>query len=45
MDDDPLVDKDKQIVQYWIEQAAEGAVSETGNKDYRRVSTHDFRRC
>ena len=44
-DDQVLIDRGKRTVQYWVEQAAEGAVEETGDEDYRRVSTHDLRRC
>ncbi|MFC4408436.1 site-specific integrase [Haloarchaeobius iranensis] len=44
-DDQVLIDRGKRTVQYWVEQAAERAVEETGDEDYRRVSTHDLRRC
>lgn len=44
-DDQPLVDRAKRTVQYWVEQAAATAAEETGDDDYRRVSTHDLRRC
>ena len=44
-DDDPLIDKGKRTVQYWVKQAAEGAVDEIGDEDYRHVSTHNLRRC
>ncbi|WP_368411928.1 tyrosine-type recombinase/integrase [Haladaptatus halobius] len=32
-------------MQDWVEQAADHAAEETDNDDYRRVSTHDLRRC
>ena len=44
-DDQPLVDRAKRTVQYWVEDAAEAAAEETGDQDYLRVSTHDLRRC
>ncbi|WP_227378999.1 site-specific integrase [Haladaptatus halobius] len=44
-DDNPLIQRSKRTVQYWVENAADRAVEETGNDDYRRVSTHDLRRC
>jgi integrase len=44
-DDDPLVDRKKRAIQYWVEDAAEVAAAETGDEDYRRVSSHDLRRC
>ncbi len=44
-DDDPLIGRSKRTVQYWVENAADRAADETGNDDYRRVSTHDLRRC
>jgi integrase len=43
--DDPLIDASKRTVQYWVEDAAASAAAETGDEDYRRVSTHDLRRC
>lgn len=42
---DPLVDRGKRTVQYWVEEAADTAADETGDEDYRRVSSHDLRRC
>jgi integrase len=44
-DHDPLVDASKRTVQYWVEDAAAAAADETGDDHYRRVSTHDLRRC
>ena len=44
-DEECLVPRAKRTVQYWVEQAAENAVKETGDSDYRRISTHDLRRC
>jgi len=44
-DDEPLIDKSKRSVQNWVEWAAEDAAEELGDDDYRRVSTHDLRRC
>jgi integrase len=44
-DDEPLVDAAKRTVQYWVEDAADSAADVTGDDDYRRVSTHDLRRC
>lgn len=43
--DEPLIDRSKRTVQYWIEKAAAAAADETGDDDYHRVSTHDLRRC
>ena len=40
-----LIPRAKRTVQYWVEQAADRAAEETGDPDYRRVSTHDLRRC
>ena len=37
--------RSKRTVQYWVEQTAEKAAEETGDADYRRISTHDLRRC
>ncbi|MBX0324391.1 site-specific integrase [Halomicroarcula sp. F13] len=42
--DRPLADKSKRTVQ-WAEDAADGAADELGDDDYRRISTHDLRRC
>ncbi|WP_435362766.1 tyrosine-type recombinase/integrase [Haloarchaeobius sp. DYHT-AS-18] len=44
-EDEPLIDRGKRTVQYWVEQAAEVAAEETGDEDYLRISTHDLRRC
>lgn len=44
-DDKPLVPKSKRAAQYWVKQAANMAADITGDSDYQRVSTHDFRRC
>jgi len=42
---EPLIDRSKRTVQYWIEKARSAAAEETGDPDYKRVSTHDLRRC
>lgn len=39
------IDYSKRTVQNWIEQACERAAEEIDDDDYRRVSTHDLRRC
>lgn len=44
-EDDPLVDRAKRTVQHWVEHAGERAAEATGDTDYRRVSSHDLRRC
>jgi integrase len=44
-DDEPLVDRTKRTLQNWVDDAAARAADETGDDDYRRVSTHDLRRC
>jgi integrase len=44
-DSEPLIDRSKRTVQYWVEEAAVDAVETTGDDDYRRLSTHDLRRC
>jgi integrase len=44
-DDDPFVDVGKRQVQNWVQDAAETAAEHTGDDDYRKVSTHDLRRC
>jgi len=44
-DKERLVPKAKRTVQYWIKQTAEKAAEETVDDDYRRISTHDLRRC
>lgn len=43
--DAPLIDRSKRTLLYWVEQAAERAADVTENTDYRRVSSHDLRRC
>lgn len=43
--DEPLIDRSKRTVQYWVEHAADDAVEATGDEDYRRVTSHDLRRC
>ena len=40
-----LIDRSKRTVQNWVEKAADAAAEATGDPDYRRVSTHDLRRC
>ena len=42
---DPLVDRSKRTLQNWVSDAAARAADETGDDHYRRVSTHDLRRC
>jgi integrase len=42
---DPIVDYAKRTVQGWVDQAADRAADEIGDDDYRRVSSHDLRRC
>lgn len=44
-EDDRLIDKTKRTVQNWVEDASSDAADETGDDDYRRVSSHDLRRC
>jgi len=44
-DDERLVDKAKRTVQDWVDRAAEAAAEATGDSDFRRVSSHDLRRC
>ncbi|WP_121820529.1 tyrosine-type recombinase/integrase [Halostella salina] len=44
-DDEALIDRSKRTVQYWVEEAAADAAAATGDDDYRRLSTHDLRRC
>jgi len=44
-DGQPLVDKAKRTVQDWVDRAADCAASDTGDSDYRRISSHDLRRC
>jgi integrase len=42
---DPIVGYAKRTVQGWVDRAAAAAAEETGDDDYRRVSSHDLRRC
>jgi integrase len=42
---DPIVQRSKRTLQGWVERAADAAAEETSDEDYRRVSTHDLRRC
>jgi integrase len=44
-DGDLLIDRKKRSVQNWVSRAADAAADETGDDDYRRVSSHDLRRC
>ncbi|MFC6863287.1 tyrosine-type recombinase/integrase [Halomicroarcula sp. GCM10025817] len=44
-DQAPLVDRAKRTVQDWVDRAADRAAENTGDSDYRRVSSHDLRRC
>lgn len=44
-DDQQLVDKAKRTVQDWVDRAAEAAADATDDLDYKRVSSHDLRRC
>lgn len=44
-DDELLIDKSKKTLQNWVDNAAERAAERTGDDDYRRVSSHDLRRC
>jgi integrase len=44
-DDDRLIDREKRSVQNWVSRAADAAAEETSDPDYRRVSSHDLRRC
>ena len=43
--DEPLIDRTKRTLQFWVEHAAEETAEETGDDDYRRVTSHDLRRC
>ena len=43
--DEPIVDRTKRTLQNWVDHAVDAAATETGDEDYRRVSTHDLRRC
>lgn len=44
-DDDRLVNRKKRSVQNWVSRAADAAAEETSDPDYRRISSHDLRRC
>jgi len=44
-DDEPIVDRTKRTLQNWVKDAAARSADEIGDDDYRRVSTHDLRRC
>jgi integrase len=44
-DTDSFIDVKKRQVQNWVTDAAAEADAETGDDDYRKVSTHDLRRC
>lgn len=39
------MDKAKRTVQDWVDRASERAAEATGDSHYRRVSSHDLRRC
>jgi hypothetical protein len=41
----PFIDVKKRQVQNWVSDAADEAAKEAGDDDYRKVSTHDLRRC
>jgi integrase len=43
--DEPLIDRSKRTLQYWVETAAATVDEETGDEDYRRVTSHALRRC
>lgn len=43
--DEPLIDVGERQIQNYVEDAADAAAEETGDTDYRRVSSHDLRRC
>ncbi|EJN61574.1 site-specific integrase [Halogranum rubrum] len=42
---DPIVQRSKRTLQNWVSNAAAAAADATGDNDYRRVSSHDLRRC
>lgn len=44
-EDEPFVDVGKRQVQNWVRDAADVAAEQTGDEGYRKVSTHDLRRC
>jgi integrase len=43
--EDTVVDRSTRTLQDWVDRAAAQAAEETGDDDYRRVSSHDLRRC
>jgi integrase len=43
--DELVVDSSKHTIQNWVERACDRVAEETGDDEYRRVSTHDLRRC
>jgi integrase len=43
--DEPQIDRSKRTLQYWVETAAASVADETGDEDYRRVTSHALRRC
>jgi integrase len=43
--EDPIIDRSKRTLQQWVDRAADAAADETAIAEYRRVSTHDLRRC
>ncbi len=42
---DSIAQRSKRTVQTWIDRAADAAADDTGDQDYRRISSHDLRRC
>ncbi|ELZ76063.1 hypothetical protein C456_04525 [Haloferax volcanii DSM 14919] len=42
---DPVVQRSKRTLQGWVDRAADAVADATGDDDYRRVSSHDLRRC
>jgi len=44
-ENDSIVDRTKRTIQNWVSEACDRVAEETGDEDYRRVSTHDLRRC
>jgi integrase len=44
-DDEPYITVGKRQVQNWLADAAATAAEERDNDDYRKLSTHDLRRC
>lgn len=43
--DEPLIDVGRRQVQNYVTDAAAAAADDTGDRDYRRISSHDLRRC